>query len=201
MKQNKQELEQETYLSTRKAAGILGVSLRTVQLWVENGTLQAWKTAGGHRRILMDSVSDILKERNISIDKHSSKDELVMVLVDDDAEIRDAYSLSISMTGLPIKLITAANGYEGLLKIGQYHPDIIMTDLMMPNMNGYEMLKAIKAEIDISNSEIIVVTAMDKENVNLKEIIDSGITLFHKPLKFESIEKIMVKILEEKQSA
>ena len=42
---------QETYITSRQAASQLGLSLRTIQLWVENGVLSAWKTAGGHRRI------------------------------------------------------------------------------------------------------------------------------------------------------
>lgn len=47
--------------STREASELLGVSLRTVQLWVDSGVLQAWKTAGGHRRISSASVEALLK--------------------------------------------------------------------------------------------------------------------------------------------
>lgn len=47
--------------STREASEILGVSLRTVQLWVDGGILEAWKTAGGHRRISRASVEALLK--------------------------------------------------------------------------------------------------------------------------------------------
>jgi len=48
------------YLSTRQAALRLGVSLGTVQNMVENGVLEAWKTAGGHRRIPVASVETLL---------------------------------------------------------------------------------------------------------------------------------------------
>jgi excisionase family DNA binding protein len=49
------------FLTTREAAQALGVSLRTAQLWVENGQLEAWKTEGGHRRITPDSVQRLLR--------------------------------------------------------------------------------------------------------------------------------------------
>ena len=52
------------FCSTREAASLLGVSLRTAQLWVESGVLRAWKTAGGHRRILKSSIDAILRERS-----------------------------------------------------------------------------------------------------------------------------------------
>lgn len=47
--------------STREASEILGVSLRTVQLWVDSGVLEAWKTAGGHRRVSRASVEALLR--------------------------------------------------------------------------------------------------------------------------------------------
>ena len=49
--------------TTREAAKALGVALRTAQLWAETGRLRAWKTVGGHRRILVSSVHDLLQER------------------------------------------------------------------------------------------------------------------------------------------
>ena len=52
------------YVSSREAADLLGISLRTAQLWVENGVLVAWKTPGGHRRILLSSVQQVLAERS-----------------------------------------------------------------------------------------------------------------------------------------
>ncbi|WP_229507613.1 helix-turn-helix domain-containing protein [Massilia sp. Dwa41.01b] len=51
------------FCSTKDAARLLGVSHRTVQLWVENGALQAWKTAGGHRRITIASVNRLVEAR------------------------------------------------------------------------------------------------------------------------------------------
>ena len=60
-------MEKSDLLSTREAAQLLGISLRTAQLWVESGVLRAWKTAGGHRRILRASVEAVLAERRIAV--------------------------------------------------------------------------------------------------------------------------------------
>ena len=57
------ELNKMSELTTRQTAKLLNVSVRTVQLWVENGTLQAWKTIGGHRRISVGSVQQLLEEK------------------------------------------------------------------------------------------------------------------------------------------
>jgi len=60
---SKLELSGET-CTTRQAAEALGVALRTAQLWTESGRLRAWKTEGGHRRILVESVRELLNARD-----------------------------------------------------------------------------------------------------------------------------------------
>ena len=54
----------KTFCTTREAATLLGVSVGTVQLWVESGLLQAWKTNGGHRRVLRDSIDRLLHQKS-----------------------------------------------------------------------------------------------------------------------------------------
>ena len=60
---NSIDLSTMSELTTRQAATLLNVSVRTVQLWVERGVLQAWKTAGGHRRISVSSIQQLLDEK------------------------------------------------------------------------------------------------------------------------------------------
>lgn len=190
--------DQDNYLSTKDAALLLGVSLRTVQLWVENGTLQAWKTAGGHRRIPEQSVQKLMNERKERLSQNNENRELLMLLVEDDMEVRDAYCLSISMTGLPIRLMTANNGFEALIKAGKYHPDIIMTDLMMPNMDGFEMINAINRDKDINPDKLIVVTAMDRADSQVKLLAETAVTVFHKPLDINKLEAVLNQQIGEK---
>ncbi|MBJ7502814.1 MAG: excisionase family DNA-binding protein, partial [Polynucleobacter sp.] len=81
--------QEAAYISTREAAELLGISLRTAQLWVENGALLAWKTSGGHRRILLHSVQKILDERERSaVDVVRAPDaRLKVAIVEDDPDV------------------------------------------------------------------------------------------------------------------
>lgn len=56
---------QRAFCTTRRAAELLGVSLRTAQLWSESGVLEAWKTEGGHRRISLESVKRLLADPKV----------------------------------------------------------------------------------------------------------------------------------------
>src|SRR5438874_13406548 len=77
------------FCSTKEAATMLGVSHRTVQLWVESGVLQAWKTAGGHRRIALASVNRLVEQRSHAIQAPPGQDgasgDRKVLLVDDDS--------------------------------------------------------------------------------------------------------------------
>lgn len=56
--------DQNNFVTTREAASLLSVSLRTIQLWVESGVLKAWKTVGGHRRIPRTAIAKLLEQQH-----------------------------------------------------------------------------------------------------------------------------------------
>src|SRR5262245_50423966 len=108
------------FCSTRDAAERLGVSIKTAQSWVETGVLQAWKTPGGHRRIHRDSVDALLRERaKTPRTAAQSRQGFTILAVDDDPQMLKLYELNIGYWGLPVRLLTAANGFQGLLSIGE----------------------------------------------------------------------------------
>jgi excisionase family DNA binding protein len=154
------------YLSTRQAALRLGVSLGTVQNMVESGALEAWKTAGGHRRIPATSVDALLaRRRNLTPSALESGGQLDILIAEDDSTLQMLYQMTIESWNLPIKLRIVANGFDGLLQVGQRQPDILIADLMMPGMDGFEMIRRLRANADLARMDIIVVSAIDREEV------------------------------------
>jgi excisionase family DNA binding protein len=143
MNEPKSNLKRD-FLSTREAATRLGVALSTVQLWVETGVLPAWKTPGGHRRIPAD-VIDSIQARQRSVLSSTPTPELFRALVvEDDPVQRELYSRQFSEWNLPIQLFMAEDGFEGLVLIGRHSPDLVITDLAMPEMDGFKMIRRLK---------------------------------------------------------
>ncbi len=177
--------------STRQAAEKLGVSLRTVQLWVEAGILRAWKTAGGHRRISVDSIQRLLEEREGAFDSSGSGHRFRVLVVEDEPDIRSLYSLALSNWGLPIDVTTAANGIEGLIRLGELRPDVLITDLRMPGLDGIEMLRILTRSHEFVGMEIVVVTAMPLDEVARQYDIPERVHLLEKPIPFDKIEHIV----------
>ena len=139
-------MSDKEFYSTIDAAKLLGVSVRTVQLWVENGSLNAWKTAGGHRRIVARSVNDYIREHQTSPPDSSSKARVLVV--EDNPTVSRFYEAAIRSWGQNIDVMTKNNGFDGLIEIGRQAPDLLISDIYMPGMDGLQMIRSLyKSEL------------------------------------------------------
>lgn len=185
--------------STREAADLLGVSLRTVQLWVESGSLHAWKTQGGHRRVSIASINALLAGRKMAQTPADSTAGLIKILiVEDDKALRKLYGATIRMWGIPVSIETVQDGFEALIAIGARKPDIIIADISMPGMDGITMLRKLRENRDFDDIEIIVVTGLDAAWIEQMGGVPEGISVFLKPAPFALIQARIQEIANRK---
>lgn len=85
----------------------------------------------------------------------------VILLVDDDLTLREMYDERLKSEGFDI--IQASNGEEALAKAHDSKPDIILLDVMMPKINGFDVLKQLKADEDTKDIPVIILTALLQE--------------------------------------
>lgn len=175
------------YYSSRQAAEILGVAVSTIQLWTNNGLLQAWTTVGGHRRIACTSVEEMQKQNQQDSGLEASR-ELTVVVVDDNEQQLRLYEKQIKSWDINTVLITAENGYEGLIKVGNYKPDIIISDLLMPKMDGFQMVKALRSIRELQSSMIIVISGLRDDEIIDRGSLPDDIHLFTKPIDFNNLK-------------
>jgi excisionase family DNA binding protein len=183
-------MSQNDVYTTREAARRLGVSLRTVQLWVESGALPAWKTAGGHRRIARDAVERLVREQDRALDGDSRDAHFRILVVEDEESLRKLYEVKLAGWDLPLEILTASNGYEALLIIGEKRPDLLVADLSMPAMDGFRMIRTLKSSDDYRNLEIVVVTALDTTEIEDRGGLPENVRVFRKPIPFADLEAI-----------
>jgi len=189
------------FYSTAEAAKILGVSHRTIQLWVEAGNLQAWKTAGGHRRIAASSVDKVLDGRRESLSNDRSAPAsgtparpFKVVIVDDDATLLRLYELEIGGWDLPLQLIKASDGFDALLKIGEHNPDLLISDLSMPGMDGFRMVNTLRGNPKQRKLNIIIVSGLDRSTISSLGL-PADIPVYAKPVPFAELRRAVEKTL------
>lgn len=183
--------EMPEFLSTRAAAARLGVALSTVQAWVETGVLPAWKTAGGHRRIPAEAVAAISQRQRAVLEKAPDRQRFKVLVVEDDAVTRAMYARQFAEWNLPISLLMAEDGFEGLLLIGRHSPDLIITDLAMPEMDGFRMIRRLKTHAAAIRGAIIVVTGLSAEEIAEQGGLPAGIPVYSKPIPFAALRSLV----------
>jgi excisionase family DNA binding protein len=179
------------FLSTREAAAHLGVALSTVQAWVEIGMLPAWKTAGGHRRIPADAINAIRLRQRAVLGSTGSPGTFKVLVVEDDPVQREIYCRQFAEWGLPVQLLTAEDGFEGLMLIGRHAPDLVITDLAMPEMDGFKMIRRLKAQSTVVCGGLIVVTALTADEIAAQGGLPAGIPVYPKPIPFTALRPLI----------
>jgi excisionase family DNA binding protein len=194
----------EDVMTTREAGETLGVAVRTVQLWVEAGVLPAWRTAGGHRRIARSAVEKLMAERKrdlAPVGSHVAEvhDSLKLLLVEDDPLLLRLFAGVVAGWNFPVELTTATNGFDGLVRIGEMRPDIVVSDLVMPGMDGFEMLRALKKPgAGFGNLKLLVITALGMDEINARGGLPEGVTCFQKPVNYSKLEALVHKFYTDK---
>jgi excisionase family DNA binding protein len=180
----------EAFVTTREAAQRLGVALRTVQLWVESGTLPAWKTAGGHRRVSRAAVEQLHAQRQEAL--HPAPRLFRVLLVDDDPKMIKLVSGAIQSWALPLTLDTAHNGFESLVRIGEQRPDLLISDLHMPGMDGFEMIRALRNDQDERPPlEILVLTGLNAQDIEQHGGLPPDVRVFNKPPPLKTLRSLL----------
>lgn len=197
---------QKIFCTTREASEILGVSLRTAQLWVESGLLEAWKTSGGHRRISRDSVERLLFNPAMRANARQetaaggtpaksaapaeTENPLLILVVEDSSALRRLYELTLARWPFPVRVMTASDGHEALIRLGLHRPDLLIADLNMPKMDGFHMLDAIRAIPELNDMAIVAVTGLDPKEILERGGVPEGVRVLPKPIPFGELQVI-----------
>ncbi|SDD49516.1 DNA binding domain-containing protein, excisionase family [Massilia sp. PDC64] len=182
------------YCNTRQAAAMLGVSHRTVQLWVESGTLEAWKTAGGHRRIALASIERHVERRRQAMLERAAPTRYKVLLVDDDASTLALFETAMSGWDLPLDIVRAGNGFEALIRIGETRPHLLVGDLSMPGVDGLRMVRTLRTSEAYRDMAIVVTTGLDPATIRAMGLPDD-IPVLSKPVAPEALRAAIDEVL------
>lgn len=199
---------EKSFCTTREAARLLGVSIGTVQLWVESGLLQAWKTEGGHRRVLRQSVDSLLHRGGAATTSTAGAvstgqtqpaapdgRRMRVMVVEDDAHLLRLYQVHLSGWGDDFELILMDNAISALLSMGKSCPDLLIADLHMPGMDGFDMLRILHQAPEMAATKIVVVTGLSESDIQAKGGLPQGVVVLPKPIPFHQLRVIAQSVL------
>ena len=184
------DFSSEDYCGTSYAAKLMGLSVATVQSLVEKGELDAWKTLGGHRRIALKSVNAYLARHSPQLSRVDidPKSRLRVLIVEDDENTRELYRCQIEEWDLPVDSTFMPSAIEALMDIASMRPDLLITDLSMPGVDGIEMLKALKRNQNLADMQIIVISGLSIEAVSARGGLPAHARMLQKPVNFDFLQ-------------
>ena len=184
------DLLAEDYCGTSYAAKLLGLSVATVQALVEKGEIEAWKTLGGHRRIALKSIHAYLSKTGLQRPKPTtdSSDRLSILVVEDDEDTLELYRCQFDEWDLPVDCTWMSSALGALMDIASMRPDLLITDLSMPGVDGLEMLKVIKRNHHLADMQILVISGLAKEAIAARGGVPLHTRLMQKPINFDWLQ-------------
>lgn len=173
-------------LSTSQAASLLGVAPGSVINWIDQNELKAGRTPGGHRRIQAEELVGFLRGRGLPVPDELTQAPKVLV-VDDEPAVAKLIAKVISAAHPEYEVLVAHDGFAAGELVASARPDVVVLDLRMPGMDGFEVCRRIKARQETRDIFVIAVTAYHSPRAR-KQILDCGAgAYFVKPLDAEAL--------------
>ncbi len=191
-----------TYLTTGEAARLCGVQLNTIKNWIRSGEVPAIRTPGGHWRIPRAGFLAFMERMGIPVPeelKNDGKKKPSILIIDDDPAAHELMSGILGLELPDCDIHSAFDGYTGLIDIGKYQPDLILLDIMLPEINGLEIIHRLKQpDSPMPDARIIAVTAASDRKLVVNRIRAAGPeALLFKPLDAATFAQTVLRVLGE----
>lgn len=188
----------KTVFTTGEAAKICKVSQQTIIRCFDNGQLKGFRVPGSRfRRIPRDSLYRFMRDNGIPTDALESGKRKVL-LVDDDVDLVEMLTKVLEEDGR-FEVRVANNGFDAGMMVKEYRPDLIILDVMLPDINGKEVCQRVRMDHTLEDVRIICISGMIEDD-KIAELREAGANDFlHKPFEIEELINRMCTQLEIEQ--
>jgi excisionase family DNA binding protein len=190
----------QQYLSTRQSAKILQVSLGTVQKMVEEGDLVAWKTRGGHRRILATSLNQQLRRRKLGLQESAGKQQYLALGIFRRPENLVQMRSAIESWSLRLDLVGSIDSLEGLMQAVSLYPDVIYLDSLIPPVEQLHLIHYLSKNIQTRRIPMLVDEAFVQLHPGVLDMAQENIQQLRPPEFEEPIINEALNQLPEKST-
>jgi len=185
----------KTVFTTGEAAKICKVSQQTIIRCFDSGQLKGFRVPGSRfRRIPRDVLFKFMRENGIPTDALESGKRKALV-VDDDVELVELIRDVMEADGR-FDVRVANNGFDAGMMVKEYHPDIIVLDVMLPDINGKEVCQRVRNDSTMDDVQIICISGM-VERDKIDELKQAGANDFmQKPFETDELMQRICKLLD-----
>ena len=188
-------------LTVNQASEYCRVSPQTIVNWINAGKLKAYKTVGGHRRIQKEDLDEFLLAHDMpsfglfSKPREESDMQKCILVVDDDEVIVETITAALEEDEHQYRVISARDGFEAGIQVSHFRPDLLILDIMMPDIDGHEVCRRVKTSELTQHTKVIVLSGyLDDENY--RKMREYGADrCFSKPIALDELKEEIERLL------
>jgi excisionase family DNA binding protein len=176
----------KTVFTTGEAAKICKVSQQTIIRCFDNGSLKGFRVPGSRfRRIPREHLYSFMKENGIPTDALESGKRKLLV-VDDDEDLVELIVDAYARDGR-FDIKTANNGFAAGMLVKEFRPDLVVLDIMLPDINGKEVCQRVRGDSTMKTCKIICISGMVEQD-KVADLMAAGADDFmNKPFNVEDL--------------
>lgn len=204
------------YLTSLEVAAACGVSPRTVSNWIRDGAIPAHRTVGGHGRVSAEDLRRFLAERRIPVppdlasaapperkrsatvprEPRAAPRRKRVLVIDDDETLLEVMREVLGASGFEVEV--ARHGFLAGYLIGHRRPDAIVLDIMMPGLDGYEVLSLMRRRAEARSIPVVACTSLKGPEAEAR-IRGAGFDAYvRKPIDFRALLRTLEELVDRK---
>jgi two-component system, OmpR family, response regulator len=183
-------------LSTTKVATLLGVSVGSVKNWIDKGHLKAGRTPGGHRHVAAGDLRAFLERQGLPVPPELQPASSKVLIVDGDPDFRRWTAEVVGQARPGLEVYQANDGYDAGGLVSRERPNVVLLDLRMSTIDGYDVCRRIKADRETQEA-VVIATAEDWNDDARQRILGCGAkACLTKPISAEMLVGILDEALD-----
>ena len=181
--------------TTGEIAAFCHVTINAVKKWIASGKLEAFKTPGGHFRVSHECFVNFLEKFKLDVKEEMFPERKKVLIIDDERDIVEFIRGALESMDQGFVIETAGDGYEALIKVGDFKPELMVLDIRMPKIDGFEVCRRIKGDASTREIKILAVTAYGRDDID--RIVQCGADFgMPKPLKLKEFQRNVQRLLK-----
>jgi excisionase family DNA binding protein len=183
-------------LTTFEAAKYCSTSYMSVKRWIWSGDLNAFKTPGGHFRVVKSDLVDFMRKHQIPIPEEVPAVRRKILIIDRDGQICGRTAHYLRLNCMNIELETACDSFEAGIMVSLFKPDIVIIDLADSGTDGHSICERLKKSPLSRNMKIIALTALTGDEDIQKALGCGADRVLSKPVEMEELNRIVREYME-----
>ena len=188
----------EKLLTTGDIARYCHTVIAQVKRWIKSGEIETIQNPGGHYRITKESFRNFLERNRMPISEEffQAAQKKKILIADDDAGLVDAISEVFITRYRDMEIEKAYDGYEALIKTGDFKPDLLILDIRMPKIDGLEVCRRLREDTARTPGIKIIAITAHSASYDRKTVLKNGADEYlQKPFKMKKLIEAVEKLI------